>query len=47
MRRKHGGKDSQIKVITDPKKLAWLQSQIEKRKASGTTGVALKKARSK
>lgn len=32
MKHKHGPKAS-IKVIADPKKLAWLKAEIEKRKA--------------
>jgi len=31
MKKKHSAK-AEIKVITDPKKLAWLQVEIEKRK---------------
>jgi len=31
MKKKRSAK-AQIKVITDPKKLAWLQAEIEKRK---------------
>lgn len=32
MKRKHGHESLPIRVITDPKKLAWLKAQIEKRK---------------
>lgn len=32
MKRKHGHESLPVKVITDPKKLAWLKTQIEKRK---------------
>lgn len=34
-------KGPQIKVVTDPKKLAWLKASIEKRKTSGQKGTAL------
>jgi hypothetical protein len=43
MKRKHGRADPQIKVITDPKKLAWLQAQIEKLKGGGQTQNVLKR----
>jgi hypothetical protein len=33
MKRKHGPKAPTIKVIADPKKLAWLKAEIEKQKA--------------
>ena len=33
MKHKHGPKAPPIKVIADPKKLAWLKAEIEKRKA--------------
>lgn len=33
MKRKHSHKSSEIKVITDAKKLAWLKAEIAKRKA--------------
>lgn len=33
MKHKHGPKAPTIKVIADPKKLAWLKAEIEKRKA--------------
>jgi hypothetical protein len=33
MKRKHGRESTQVKVITDPKKLAWLKAEIEKKKA--------------
>jgi hypothetical protein len=32
MKRKHGSESLPVKVITDPKKLAWLKAQIEKGK---------------
>lgn len=32
MKRKHGQESLPVKVITDQKKLAWLKTQIEKRK---------------
>jgi hypothetical protein len=34
MQRKDDRKDLQIKLITDPKKLAWLKAKIEKQKAA-------------
>jgi hypothetical protein len=33
MKRKHRPAEPEIKVITDARKLAWLQAQIEKKKA--------------
>ena len=33
MKHKHGSKAPRIRVIADPKKLAWLKAEIEKRKA--------------
>ena len=33
MKRKHRPAEPEIKVITDAKKLAWLQAQIERKKA--------------
>lgn len=33
MKHKHGPEVPPIKVIADPKKLAWLKAEIEKRKA--------------
>jgi hypothetical protein len=45
MKRKHGRADPQIKVITDPKKLAWLKANIEKQKVGGARGAALKAIR--
>lgn len=35
MKRKHGRERSRVEAITDPKKLAWLRAEIEKRKAGG------------
>jgi hypothetical protein len=32
MKRKHGSESLPVRVITDPKKLAWLKAQIAKRK---------------
>jgi hypothetical protein len=32
MKRKHGNESLPVKVIKDPKKLAWLKAEIEKRK---------------
>jgi len=32
MKRKPGHESLPVRVITDPKKLAWLKAQIEKRK---------------
>ena len=32
MKRKHGRESLRVKVITDPKKLAWLKAEIEKKK---------------
>jgi hypothetical protein len=34
MQRKDDRKDPQIKLITDPKKLAWLKDKIERQKAA-------------
>jgi hypothetical protein len=47
MKRKHGPAGPLIKVITDPRKLAWLQARIEKQKAAGQTGGMRKKAQPK
>jgi hypothetical protein len=44
MKRKHGKEYPQIKVITDPKKLAWLKARIEKR-TGRKLGTALKEIR--
>lgn len=33
MKHKRGREDHPIKVISDPKKLAWLRAEIQKRKA--------------
>jgi len=41
MKRKHGRESSRVKVITDPKKLAWLKSEIEKKKAGVKPGASL------
>lgn len=38
MKRKHGHESLPVKVITDPKKLAWLKTQIEKRKIRNGKG---------
>jgi hypothetical protein len=38
MKRKHGRESSRVKVITDPKKLAWLKAEIEKKKAGFKPG---------
>jgi hypothetical protein len=38
MKRKHGSESLPVKVITDPKKLAWLKAQIEKRKTRNGKG---------
>jgi hypothetical protein len=43
MKRKHGHESSRVKVITDPKKLAWLKAEIEKKKAGFTPGATLKR----
>jgi hypothetical protein len=32
VKRKHGNEGTRIKVITDPRKLAWLKAEIAKRK---------------
>ncbi len=32
MKRKHGRESLRVKVITDPKKLAWLKAEIERRR---------------
>jgi len=32
MKHKHGSENSRVKVITDPRKLAWLKAEIEKKK---------------
>ncbi len=34
MQRKDERKDPQIKLITDPKKLAWLKAKIERQRAA-------------
>jgi hypothetical protein len=38
MQRKDDRRDPQIKIITDPKKLAWLKGKIEKQKAAVKQG---------
>jgi hypothetical protein len=38
MKRKQFREDVPIKVITDPKKLAWLKARIEKQKAAAKEG---------
>lgn len=47
MKRKQGQTDPQIKVITDPTKLAWLRSQIDKQKGVSQARNVLKKIRPK
>ena len=42
MKHKHGREDRQFKVISDPKKLAWLKAEIEKQKARAAQTVVLK-----
>jgi hypothetical protein len=42
MKHKRCREDHQIKVISDPKKLAWLKTEIEKRKARAGQRVVLK-----
>jgi hypothetical protein len=44
MKHKRGYDRPQIKVITAPKKLAWLKAEIEKRKARAAATVALKRS---
>jgi len=47
MKRKHRQAEPEIKVITDAKKLAWLQAQIEKQKAQQPNQESAKKIRHK
>ena len=42
MKHKHGREHRQFKVISDPKKLAWLKAKIEKQKARAAQTVVLK-----
>jgi hypothetical protein len=42
MKHKHGREGPLIKVISDPKKLAWLKAEIEKRKPRAVQRVILK-----
>src|SRR5579864_5132238 len=44
MKHQRGYDSPQIKVITAPRKLAWLKAQIEKRKARAAGAVALKRS---
>ena len=43
MKYKRGQEGPRIKVVTDPKKLAWLKAQITKQKVSGRIVAAVKK----
>jgi hypothetical protein len=47
MKRKRGRAEPQIKVITDPTKLAWLLAQIEKQKGVSQPRSVPKKIRPK
>ena len=47
MKSKQGGAEPQIKVITDPKKLAWLRDRIEKKRADVAARTPSKKSRTK
>jgi hypothetical protein len=38
MKRKNSHESLPVRVITDPKKLAWLKTQIEKRMTLNATG---------
>jgi hypothetical protein len=44
MKRKHRHEDPPIKVIADPKKLAWLKAEIDKRKFHAARGTSLKRS---
>jgi hypothetical protein len=44
MKHKRGHDSPQIKVITDPKKLAWLRAEIEKRKGRAASTAAFKRS---
>ncbi len=45
MKHKRRAKDPVMKVISDPKKLAWLKLEIDKRKSRGAPAPALEKGR--
>jgi hypothetical protein len=47
MKGKPSGKRARVQVITDPKKLAWLKSEIEKRKARAVPGTVVERRLSK